>query len=519
MNPSTTVVLGVADGALCAALRTTLSEIEGVQIEHVASSTAELATAVDRLKPGVVLVHERLGPDPVWQLIRDLSYRLPACSVLVITADPGPEVFARALDVGARGVVTLPLSYDDIRARLTGASDWAAQMQRLLPAVPGDDGRGTVVAFAGAKGGVGTTTVATHLALDAVRLQPGRQVCLVDLDLEKGDVTGVLEVRHGRSIADLAKVAADLSPFTIPDAVVVHESGLHVLLTPADVREVEVVTLLAVRQILSVLRREYELVVVDAGSHVTPMQATMVDLADEVVAVATPDVLCLRSLRRSLSAWETLGVRRETDVRVLLNRASPADLSPADVGRMVQARVMGFGLPAAFRRLEPAINARDPWVVRDRAWNDHLRAVGRELGIAPYAPNGAGPVTTGTRGRRHRQRRRSSDGSISVETVGLVPLAFFVALLCWQVLLVALTFVWSGHAAGAGARALSVGGDPGPAARASLPDSVANGLSVDPERAGGTRRVTVTLSAPLVAPGLVNLPFRVTSTRAVVVEP
>ena len=38
----------------------------------------------------------------------------------------------------------------------------------------------------------------------------------------------------------------------------------------------------SLREVLSVLRREYDLVVIDAGSHVTPAQATVVELADEV---------------------------------------------------------------------------------------------------------------------------------------------------------------------------------------------------------------------------------------------
>lgn len=517
----TLVALGVADQALAVSLKTTLSEIEGVDIAYVAESSSELVSAVDRLGPDVVFVHDALGPDPVWPLTRDLAARLPGCALLVVTADPSPELFAQAMDAGARGVVTVPLSYEAIRARLAGAAEWARQMQLLLSdsGVGRDEsGRAKILAFVGAKGGVGTTTIATHLAIDAVRGLPGHKVCLVDLDLEKGDVTAVLDVRHGRSIADLAKVAADLSPFTVPDAIVVHESRLHVLLTPADVRDVEAITLLAVRQIFSVLRSEYDLVIVDGGSHVTPMQATLVDLADEVVVVSNPDVSCLRSLRRALSAWEALGVRREAEVQVLLNRMSRSDLAQDDIARMVQARMVSVGLPAMYRRLEPAINARDPLAVRDRAWWEALRAIGREIGVGPGQPE-APPAVTEAAGRGRKAGRRREVGSLTVETVGLVPIVFTICLLCWQILLIGLTFVWSGHAAGAGARALSVNRDPGPAARASLPGAMSQSLSVDPERAGITDRVTVSLAAPLVAPGLASLPLRISSTRAVVIEP
>lgn len=523
----TAVLLGVADQSLVTSLRATLSGIEGTQIVHVAGSTAELVASLVRLEPDVAFVHDQLGPEPVGQVIQDLGVRRPACAVLLLTADRSPEVFARAMDVGARGVLVLPYSYEDVRARLAGAADWALQMQRLLGGSTFADadvvGQARVVTLVGAKGGVGTTTIATHLALDCVRSLPGYKVCLVDLDLEKGDVTGVIDVRHRVSLADLAKVAADLSPHTVADAVVRHESGLELLLTPGDVRDVEAITPAAFRQVFSVLRQEYDLLMVDGGAHVTAMQATVVELSHEVVAVATPDLLCIRSLRRALASWEALGVRREADVKVLLNRMTRADLVQADtVRRLVQAPLLTVSLPAMYRRLEPAINSRDPLVVREQAWWRGLRAIGGELGIGRSQPDPDGaaspPMTPAGSGRR-RTRGRSDDGSVSVETVGLLPIVVAISLVCWQMVLVALTFVWSGHAADAATRALSIGDDPGPAARQALPGGLADELTVSPERAGLTDQVTVTLATPLVAPGLVSLPLRVTSTRTVVVEP
>lgn len=523
----TTVLLGVADQNLVTSLRGTLSGIEGTQIVHVAGSTMDLVASVVRLEPDVAFVHDQLGPEPVRQVIQDLGLRRPGCAVLVITSDQSPEAFSRAMDVGARGVLPLPFSYEDVRARFASASEWALQMQRLLGGSTFGDadvvGQARVVTLVGAKGGVGTTTIATHLALDCVRSLPGYKVCLVDLDLEKGDVTGVIDVRHRVSLSDLAKVAADLSSHTVADAVVRHESGLELLLTPGDVRDVEVITPSAFLQVFSVLRQQYDLLVVDAGAHVTALQATVVELSHEVVALTTPDLLSIRSLRRALGSWEALGVRREVDVRVLLNRMTRADLVQADtVRRLVQAPLLGVSLPAMYRRLEPAVNSRDPLLVREQAWWRGLRAIGQELGIGRRRPDsdGAAALAMASAGAgRRRGRGRGDDGSVAVETVGLLPLVFAISLVCWQVVLVGLTFIWSGHAADAATRALSIGADPGPAARQVLPGGLAGEVTVDPERAAATNQVTVSLATPLVAPGFGSLPLRVSSTRSVVTEP
>jgi pilus assembly protein CpaE len=122
-------------------------------------------------------------------------------------------------------------------------------------------------------------------------------------------------------------------------------------------------------------------VLVDAGSHVTPVQAAAVEAADEVVVVTTPDVLALRTLRRTLQTWEDLGVRKPESARVLLNQVSRSDeVQPETVRRLAQAPVVSVALPAMFRKLEQAVNNRDPLLVKEPAWWQAVRAAGREIG-------------------------------------------------------------------------------------------------------------------------------------------
>jgi pilus assembly protein CpaE len=251
------------------------------------------------------------------------------------------------------------------------------------------------VGFAGSKGGVGVTTLITHVALDIARTVPNLDVCLVDLDLEKGDVPAVIEVRHRIGLADLAKVSDDLSSGTVSDAMSRHESGVDLLLAPTDVRDVEAITPRAFRQVLAAVRRDYDLVLLDLGSHVTPVQATALELCDEVVMVTNPDVASMRGMRRAFNAWESLGVYKETDVRVLLNRASKqVTVSLDTVRQLTRAAVLSTTVPAAFRRLEPAINSRNPLEIKNAQWWTDLRRLGREINLVPRRRS-AGDATRG----------------------------------------------------------------------------------------------------------------------------
>lgn len=528
----TRVVIGAADQVLSLDLRAALTEMSELEVVAVAESTAEFVAAVVRTDPDVVLVHDRLGPEPALQTVRDVTLRRPTCAALVVTSAFDADAMSAAVDAGARGTVAYPLTFEQLQTRIDAAREWSRQMRRLLqataaPGSQGGSGRARVVALAGGKGGVGTTTLTVHMALDVVRAHDDARVCLVDLDLEKGDVTGVLEVRHRVSVADVAKVSDDLSARTVADAVVTHESGLHLLLPPVDVRDVEAITPRALRQIFAVLRQEYDLVLVDCGSHVTPVQATVVEIADEVVAVVTPDVLAMRGLRRVVNAWESLAVRKEQDVRVLVNRVSKnSTVSYEAVRRLTRAQVLSVGLPAMYIRLEPAINSRDPQQVRDRVWWKAMRAIGSEVGLVPDGePERTGRAaveltrsTTRASARTGsgRRRRARDEGSISVETVGVLPAVLLVAVLVWQSVLLGLSFVWVGHAGNAAARALAVGEDPGRAAHDAVPSSLADDVSVTVTT---PTSVTVTLSVPLVAPGVASLPARVSWDKGVVREP
>ncbi|MFC3689742.1 AAA family ATPase [Aquipuribacter hungaricus] len=559
----TRVVVAATDQALARELQAALGEIPDVDLAYVAASTSELVAAVTREDVDVVLVHEGLGPDPATATMRDLSLRRPATAMLLVSGDTGGDAVAQAVEAGARGVVSYPFSFESLQARFTAAAEWSGQMRRILGAGSGagtsaeDTGAGRVVAFAGAKGGVGVTTLATHLAMDVVRTVDDVSVCLVDLDLEKGDVTGILELRHRLGVADLAKVADDLSPGTVGDAITRHPSGLDLLLAPLEVRDVEAVTPLALRQVLASLRTMYDLVLVDVGSHVTPAQATVVELAEEVVLVVTTDVAALRGMRRVINAWESLGVRKETEVRLLVNRVNRSSTVSVDtVRQLTRASLVEPSVDAGFRRLEAALNSRDPFEVRDAAWWTTLRAIGADLALV--SPGAAGPGRRQARPARTRRRTgrdaaaqagaapasvegapeapaaapaalpaaapggrrralRGDRGSVSIETIAVLPVVALLVSVAWYVGMFAITSVMQGHASQAAGREYAVTGDEGDAgvaARAAVHGFFASGTDVD---ASGDR-VTVRMDVPFLPAMLPGVPTSLTTDRDVVVE-
>src|SRR4030095_12017120 len=122
---------------------------------------------------------------------------------------------------------------------------------------------GTLLAVAGAKGGVGASTVAAHLALLARGNAQQRRVCLVDLDLQAGDVPQLLNLTYHRTISDLVEVSDELTARALEETLYVHPSGMRVLLAPGKGERGEDITGRVAKQVLGGLKARFDVVVVD----------------------------------------------------------------------------------------------------------------------------------------------------------------------------------------------------------------------------------------------------------------
>ena len=505
-GPMNRAVIAIADQVIVQELRSRLDQSEAqVEVGFVAESTQELISSVLAHRPSIAFVHDQLGPGPVLQIVRDLTLRSPALAVLIVTNSSTAEAFAGALNAGARGVLTYPFGLEDLDERLSSMLEWNQTVRNVLAdnqsGSSGSGRGGRVIAAAGAKGGVGTTVVASHLAWDAARSDPNMRVCLVDLDVENGDVPSYLDVSHRVSIADLAKISEDLTARAVADTVVAHSSGLHLLLTPREIRDTEFVTPEAVRRIIAQLRTLYHLVVVDVGSAITTTQAAAVESADMTLQLVTADVPALRAARRQVVAWESLGVAGADKVHVVVNRfVRRSEIQQDTIDMLTLGQRSQILIPDLERGLERAGNSRTPAEVRNQVWWRSLRAIGAELDVmGGYREALAAAATTEAQDAEapaptSRRRGRKANGS-SARRRDRPPRAArpdrggwsssparprwrrwrCSRSRCWswssrlQAILLGVTYAYSGVASTAAARAVSLGNSPQAAVADALP--------------------------------------------------
>jgi pilus assembly protein CpaE len=422
------VLLASRDPRLDEEIRDLFRESGGFTLTQTVTSAAELLAEIADREPELVLLHEELGPAPALAIVRDLLERRPTLAVVLVGRDGGAGLLSAAMEAGARGVVTRPVSYADVQTRLASAAAWSQRVRDRLADEEDPDNAvtlGRIVAVAGAKGGCGASTVAAQLALAAARDGGRRGVCLVDLDLQAGDVATMFGVTAHHDLADLVEVADELTGRSITGVLFRHSSGVQILPAPEEGERAETVTASVARRVLGVLRTMFDAVVVDCGTVVSDANLGAVEIADRVLVVSTSDVLSLRAAHRLTRMWDRLQVRKPADCEVLLNRAGRRDVvQPGLARKVVASPVQAVVVPPRFRRLEEAANTGAVHEVADRRLAVAYAKLALDVGL--------------TVPRKRRKRRGGDDTGAfqSVQFALTVPALLLLVLFVLQALLV-----------------------------------------------------------------------------------
>jgi pilus assembly protein CpaE len=215
---------------------------------------------------------------------------------------------------------------------------------------------GRIITVFATKGGCGKTTVATNLAV-TLCARGTRRVCLVDLDLEHGDVACVLGLRAERSMQDAVPWAGELTLDRVASLMTPFRPNLDCLPAPSGPGDAAHIPHTLVEELLSLLPALYDFIVVDTPAHFSRVVLAALDAADDQVLVTTPERPALRNLRRTLDALDLL---YDASTRsVVLNKSDPrAGLARADVDQLLRTPTAMClpncnDVPASINRAEP----------------------------------------------------------------------------------------------------------------------------------------------------------------------
>ena len=472
-----------------------MSEAEGLGEVRTVASPEKLRELLEPEVTSCILVDEALEGRIALPIIQELSRTYPLIPVVLLSRARTSESVVAAMDAGARTVLALPLSLEEISNRLLPVLAWSRAVRSEASSREEITARrqGTITAVVGAKGGVGTSTVAL---MAAAQLAQGARTCLVDLDVRGGDLAAMTGISVRRSITDLADIAAEVSAREISEVMYPLPGGIALLPAPEQGETGEILTESATRQILTMLRYQFDHVVLDCGNRLDDILAMGLDSADRALIVATPDAPALRSVRRLSDALDRLDIARGRPFGLVVNLTSrQREIQPATAAKMTGV-ALAASIPDLTAQIEMAVNSNTLLTSRVPAMAKAAQSIAGAItaGTAPGpAPDQSAMAGSTKATRRGRKRRRSQRGQITVEFPVVFALATVAILLCIQALSLGISYMYATHAANEAAHAYAIGKSPGQVQQevtSRLPNSYAARTKVT---RSGADRVTVTL--------------------------
>ena len=392
------------------------------------SLQVQAVTAVLRPRPGVVWcdsfdavaeLADEAGPfdviiagpivskDDGLQRLRDLRAGAPGTQ-LVLALDRWRSTSLRdTVRTGALDILRLPASDED----LLGAVEQALELSRPVARRRGEDRRvgegaerpqGTVIAVVSATGGSGKTVFATNLAY---HLQSRtEQTCLIDLDLQFGELATALRLRPRHTIHDLVSREGDDDDLArqFEEHLERHESGIRLLSAPDEPEEADGIDAADVARVIEAARSRFDYVIVDTPAALSESVLVAVEQADQIFALATLDLPSVRNLGVMLSTLKRLKVPPER-IRLLLNKVEP-DVG-IDVARVEQYFPQGFSMVIPYgREVNRSLNMGQP-VLAYAPRGEVSKALAAGLAGTLLFPDAAPPASAGDEATERRRRR------------------------------------------------------------------------------------------------------------------
>src|SRR5918993_22149 len=284
----------------------------GVPVGMVEGRSAE------GIGPDLVVVDIRSDASSGMAAIERLRASSPTLGIFAVAAAPEPDLILQAMRAGANEFFPWNATEESFHGavRKTAARRDAASAGAKPPCV--------THAFLGAKGGAGTTTVAVNCGVELARLTK-RPTVVVDLKSCLGEVALFLGVRPRFTVLDAIENLHRLDKNFLTELVAKHKSGLDILAGSEQFDRPNAQDAGAVEELLRVLAKTYDYVIIDAGNVINSVVAAALYAADTIFLVTNPDVPSIRNAQRLVDRVRQLGAGSER-VKILLNRVSEQNL-------------------------------------------------------------------------------------------------------------------------------------------------------------------------------------------------
>ncbi len=309
----------------------------------------------DTRKPDLLFFELGSDAEKEMAMIESLLKANEVGAVFLTAENAEPAVLMRVIRLGVKEFFSQPIQVDEIRHAFK-----RFKKQQNESTLKGEEKFGKIISIFGSKGGVGTTTVAVNLAMSLLQTQKGQSVVLLDMNTLFGEVPLFLEMTPKFHWGEITKNIERLDNTFLANILTRHESGIHVLPSPAYLNGHVRPTPEVMSHLLDLMKGMFDYVLIDTGQSTNDTSLRVIELSDTIMLITILSLPCLANTNRLIKSFLDLGYAEEDRIKIVLNRYTKNnDISLKDAEAGIKKKLF-WVLPNDFNTTMSAINKGKP---------------------------------------------------------------------------------------------------------------------------------------------------------------
>jgi pilus assembly protein CpaE len=337
---SAKILLVTDNQSIIKTTRTILDRTNNLKLISKKVTSDALFPTIVETRPDVILLDFDFQHNPFYLVDRIVS-EYSSCDVIAILTDSESANLDRVVLSGARAFIRYPYEAQKLLVTIKRVIELSERKQSPMPevSVPTPEVRPSYIfTIFSPKGGAGTTTIATNLAI-ALNKRMKEDVCLIDGKLQFGHVSLYLNLLTGNSITDLIAHADMLDQQLINQVTIKHKSGINVLPSPNSVTEAQGITPEKLFKVIQSLQTRFPNIIIDGGSHLDENAVTFMDASNQIIVVINPNLAAMRDVRQFMEVATSLSYPKEKILFLLNLTGRKADVKQEEIERILKMNI------------------------------------------------------------------------------------------------------------------------------------------------------------------------------------